>query len=259
MSTTQRQPIFFAPTLAFDSNGKKHLVFVTGNRRFPSVETQFGKLYNIIDDYIPAFVTSGSPITTSIKTENDFDSEQIVDIVQQSGVSGQFVINGGGISDPTNFGEFMIRFPDNLDSSDLASVIEDISGEKGIGTPLVINGLILFTTFAPGASSGSTCGGELGKGRLFAVDFQTAGAALAKVPGASGILKGTDTQKSAAAGTNTSEGIPSELRITRGSGGAPLLSISFTGGPSTQGPKFLIWKLPQMPQETQMLYWEEVI
>ncbi len=259
MSTTQRQPIFFAPTLAFDSNGKKHLVFVTGNRRYPSVETQFGKLYNIIDEYIPAFIAAGSPITTSIKTENDFDSEQIVDIVKQSGVSGQFVVNGDGISDPSNFGEFMIRFPDNLDASDPASVIEDISGEKGIGTPLVINGLILFTTFAPGSSSGSTCGGELGKGRLFAVDFQTGRSALAKVPGASDILKGTKIQKSAAAGVNTSEGIPSELRITRGSGGAPLVSISFTGGPSTQGPKFLIWKLPQMPQETQMLYWEEVI
>jgi len=159
MSTTQRQPIFFAPTLAFDSNGEKHIVFVTGNRRFPSIETQFGKLYNFIDSFIPAFIAAGVPVTTAIKTEADFDPEQIIDIVRQSGVTGQFEVNGDGISDPTNFGEFLIRFPNNLDSSDLAAVTEEISGEKGIGTPLVINGLILFTTFAPGGGSGGgTCG-----------------------------------------------------------------------------------------------------
>lgn len=110
-----------------------------------------------------------------------------------------------------------------------------------------------------GGPAGSTCGGELGKGRLFVVDFQTGGSALIKVPGASSLLRGTDAQKSDAAGINASEGLPSELSITRGSGGSTLISISFTGGPSSNGPRFLIWELPKLPQQTQMLFWEEII
>ena len=53
-------------------------------------------------------------------------------------------------------------------------------GEKGYSKPLVLGGIIFFTTFLPpDGSSASTCsvGGE-GSGRLYAIDILTGGAAV---------------------------------------------------------------------------------
>lgn len=250
------QSIYFAPTVALDSLGRRHVIFSTGSRRDPSNIELFGKLFNFIDPYQPAFITGGedaSPVTVPMKTESDFSDGQIIEIVSQGdtgdGQAEQFTTQGGNAVN--NQGEFIVIFPDNVDEP---------SGEKGVGTPVVINRVLVFTSFAPDAGiDGNPCTNKAGVGRVFALDYLSGEPALSRIPGASAMLGGTDDQQRSAAGLTVSEGIPSPARLTFGSRGSVIMTVAFAGGPTVGGAQFLVWDLPPFPSRTQTLFWEEIM
>ncbi|HEX3036938.1 MAG TPA: PilC/PilY family type IV pilus protein [Thermodesulfobacteriota bacterium] len=247
--TVNLQPIFFAPTVVLDDIGRRHVIFITGNRREPSNTSEYGKLYNFIDEFIPAFLVGGTAISASMKTESDFSSpEEIIDLVPQTGVDNQFTT-----SDGTDVqGEYIVNFPDNVGTP---------SGEKGFGAPVVISGVLVFTTFTPSVESEENpCVGGTGFGRIFALDYLSGQPALLRIPGAQGLLEGqSDTQKTLAAGITVAQGMPTPAQLTFGARGSVVLTVAFTGSAATGGSQFLIWELPPFPSRTQTLFWEEIL
>ncbi len=255
----QREAIFFAPTLVLDDLGRRHVIVGTGNRRNPSTITQFGRLYNFIDPFIPAFLAGGGAVGATTKTRDDFDPSagQVLNLVPSGNGDNLFNIQG---TDPqNNQGEFMVNFPNNLDSSGGNTTV-DPKGEKAIGVPVVINRVLIFTTFAPPTGSGSTnaCIAGTGEGRIFALDYLTGVPALNRVPGASELLS-NQSNPDDISGLTAAEGMPSPAQLTYGTRGSVLLTVAFSGGPSLGGASFFVWELPPFPSRTQTLYWEEIL
>lgn len=248
------ESIYFAPTIVLDSDGRRHVIFVTGDRRDPSSILKSGKLYNFIDDYIPAFLAGGTAAGgNTIKTASTLiTAGQVIELTAQSGVEGQFVSSASN-NFSSSQGEFLVKFPSNLGNPEL--------GEKGFGVPVVINRVLIFTTYAPEVDSSDPCSGGTGLGRIFAIDFITGAAALSRIPGVanSDILKGTAVQKTSAAGSTVAEGMPTPAQLTFGARGSVLMSVAFTGGPVAGGSQFIVWELPPLPTRTQTLFWEELL
>ncbi|MEQ9619197.1 MAG: PilC/PilY family type IV pilus protein [Deltaproteobacteria bacterium] len=248
------EAIYFAPTIVLDDLGRRHVIFTTGDRRDPSNVLKSGKLYNLIDDYIPAFLaggtaTGGLPVKTATTL---ISAGQVIELQAQSGVTEQFISSADN-NFTSDQGEFLVIFPSNLTIPQ--------GGEKGFGVPVVINRVLIFTTFAPELGSTNPCIGGTGLGRIFAIDFITGAAALTRIPGVNEteILKGTSDQKNAAAGATVAEGMPTPAQLTFGARGSVLMSVAFTGGPVAGGSQFLVWELPPLPTRTQTLFWEEIL
>ncbi len=253
---SQRMPIFFAPTAVLDDLGRKHVIFVTGNRRNPTDTKQFGKLYSFIDTFIPAFLAGGTAVTATTKTEADFDAGQIIDLVPIAGLNDQFTTEGG--STINNQGEFIVRFPNNIDST-VDPNVESPDGEKGFGAPVVIRGVLIFTTFAPDPVIDNPCESGLGEGRVFALDYLTGEQALVRIPGAANLLQGSDEQNADTAGKTVAQGMPTPAQLTFGARGSVILTLAFTGSATAGGANFLVMELPQIPTRTQTLFWEEIL
>jgi Tfp pilus tip-associated adhesin PilY1 len=245
--TTNRQPIFFAPTVVLDDLGRKHVIFVTGDRREPTNTGEFGKLYNFIDDFIPAFTAGGTAVNVAMKTEGNFTSGQIINLVAQSGISNQFTTSGG--STVNNQGEFIINLPNNVSTP---------SGEKGFGSPVVINRVLVFTSFAPNVVT-NVCAESTGVGRVFALDYLSGVPALVRIPGAQNVIQGSSSQQTQASGRTVAQGMPTPAQLTFGGRGSVVLTVAFTGSASTGGSQFLVWQLPPFPARTQTLFWEEIL
>lgn len=250
--TSNVQPIFFAPTTVLDDLGLRHVIFLTGNRRDPSNVDQFGKLYNFIDQYIPAFLAGGTAVTVAMKTEGNFTSGQFINLVAQSGVSDQFTTSGG--TTVNNQGEFIVIFPDNVGTV-------NGNGEKGFGSPAVINRVLVFTTFAPasGQQSSDPCTESTGVGRIFALDYLSGEPAMARIPGAENIVQGSSAQKQTAAGLTVAQGMPTPAQLTFGARGSVVLTVAFSGSSTVGGAQFLVMELPPFPARTQTLFWEEIL
>ncbi len=248
------EPIYFAPTIVLDDLGRRHLIFLTGDRRDPSSITKSGKLYNIIDGYIPSFLAGGTAAGGgTMRTASDLISAgQVIELEEQSGLDEQFITSTSG-SFSADQGEFLVKFPGNLDNPE--------EGEKGFGIPVVINRVLIFTTFAPETESTNPCSGGTGLGRIFALDFITGESAFARIPGVknSDLLEGTSAQKELAAGATVAEGMPTPAQLTFGTRGSVLMSVAFTGGPVAGGSQFIVWELPPLPTRTQTLFWEELL
>jgi hypothetical protein len=251
-----RFPIYFAPTAVFDDLGQLHVIFVTGSRRNPTSTLQYGKLYNFIDTYIPAFLAGGAPSPVPIKTEADFNAGEIIDIVPLAGVTDQFTTQGG--STINNQGEFIVRFADNIDSS-VDPAVESPMGEKGFGPPVVIARTLLFTTFAPSTETENICAAGAGEGRLFALDYLSGEPALARVPGAQSLLGGTTGQQEVTVGKTVAFGMPTPAQLTFGARGSVIMTIAFSGSAAAGGANFLVLELPQLATRTQTLFWEELL
>jgi hypothetical protein len=245
-------PIYFPPSVVLDGSGRKHVIFVTGDRREPTQTSKFGKLYNFIDDFIPAFLAGGTAVpATKVKTEETLtDAGLVISLSAQSGNNNQFEALATDQTAINNQGEFMVLFPGG----------NNTRGEKGIGQPVVANRVLVFATFEPGALLENSCSVGAGVGRIFALDFLTGTPALARLPGSDAILSGTDAQKSAAAGKNVGEGIPTPAQLTFGDRGSLVMTIAFSGsGDSTGGSQYLVIEIADFPQRTQTVYWEELL
>jgi Tfp pilus tip-associated adhesin PilY1 len=251
---TNLEPIYFPPAVVLDDLGRRHVIFVTGDRRDPSNIEKSGKLYNFIDDYVPAFLAAGtSQGGLTIKTATTLISaEQVIELELQSGVDGQFISSAGNNFNAEQ-GEFLVMYPSNLSNPQ--------EGEKGFGAPVVISRVLIFTTFAPALESEDPCTSGTGLGRIFALDFISGAAALSRIPGVknSDVLKGTSAQQSAAAGSTVAYGMPTPAQLTFGARGSVLMSVAFTGGPVAGGSQFIVWELPPLPSKSQTLFWEELL
>ena len=249
-STDTLFPIFFAPTTVIDNLGKRHVVFQTGDRAWPSNEDKFGYLYNFIDEYIPSFIRgAGNPTTDTFKTVFDIDGTIAGTALQINGQNNdqEFTITGSSTD-----GEFLVKFANGCDTT---NDINCDGGEKGIGTPIVISGVLLFTTFKPDTGDIDECTAGLGSGRIFGIDFITGLPSLFRVPGAQALIGG-DTS---IAGVRGGEGMPTPPQISYSSTGTITMTLAFSGSGVAGGAQFLIWELPRLPASTQTLYWEEVI
>lgn len=241
---SQRQPIFFAPTVVLDDLGRRHVIFVTGNRRHPSSAGDFGKLYNFIDEYRPSFLGGGSAVTT--KTEADFTPiEEIIDLVPQGGFAQQFTTSGGSNVQ----GEFIVNFPSNIPT---------VSGEKGFGSPVVINSVLAFTTFDPDPNLDNPCSGGIGNGRVFALDYLTGESALARIPGAQSLILGSESEQAQTAGLTVASGMPTPAQLTFGPSGNVVFTLAFSGSAALGGSSFLVWEFARLPANTSTHFWEEI-
>jgi len=240
-------PIYFAPTTVIDNLGRRHVIFQTGDRSWPSNENKFGYLYNFIDEYIPSFQRGlgATPIDTFKTIEDLLDTSIGGTLLTITGGPDEFGINGASID---NTGEFLLEYADGCDAS-IAGC--DGGGEKGIGTPIVVSGLLLFTTFVPHTGEVDECSAGLGSGRIFVIDFITGAAALSRVPGA-------QIGDTSVAGVEGGEGMPTPPSLSY-SDNTITLSLAFSGSGVVGGAQFLLWKLYQFPAATQTLYWEEVL
>jgi len=250
-------PIFFAPTSVIDNIGRRHVIFMTGDRAWPSntSKTKIGKLYNFIDEYIPSFIRGSVLAIETFKTENDIDgsgTDGATILLEGSGVD-QFTASNISALDPEEPapGEFVVQFPNGNPSAGL----NEESGEKGIGTPAVINGVMVFTTFKPDSGDIDICTAGLGSGRIFALDYITGASALFRIPGAQATI-GSDHS---IAGIKGGEGMPTPAQLSYSSKGTITMSLAFSGSGVTGGAQFLIWELPKLPASTQTLYWQEII
>jgi len=261
------QSVYFAPTVAFDRIGRRHVIFVTGNRRNPSKiadfgptgaailgTNEFGRLFNFIDNYIPAFLAGGTAVQTPIRTESEFaTNSQFLNLNLSSTTSATgnelFEIQAGAGFDD-GLGEFMVEFPDNVIAPD---------GEKGFGRPLVLGRVLVFTTFAPSSLNTNPCTATFGAGRLFAIDYLTGASALNRIPGAQqSILDGVSSANNIA-GATIAEGLPTTANLAFGTQGSAVLTVAFSGSPGSGGAQFLIWETPQKPGVTQTVFWEEIL
>lgn len=236
------EPIFFAPTIVINIIGERHVIFQTGNRRNPTDDSGGSRLYNFIDRYVPAFLAgglNGSPITQELKTRQDIQDETLK-FVRESETSNLFV------SDSSNFrsvdGEFVVEFPD--------------AGEKGIGTPIVLNRVLVFTSFSPpDLEETLPCEIDFGESRVFAVDFFTGESALTRIRG---INETIDNLNSSHGGFSISEGIAANPTLSTTGGGTVILSISASGNPEQGGINFIFTEFTPLTP-TQTLFWEEVL
>ena len=248
-------PIYFPPSVVIDDIGRKHVIFQTGDRREPTDNEKFGKLYNFIDDFIPAFLAGGTAVQASqVKTEEYLTSRDlVVNLSAQSGVANQFEAVSVDQTAINANGEFLVNFPGGSNTL----------GEKGIGRPIVANRILLFSTFEPDALLDNSCSAGPGVGRIFALDYLTGESALARIPGSDKIISGSDTQKAAAAGKSVGVGMPTPASLTFGERGSLVMTIAFTGGVSgdggDSGASFIVITIADFPQRTQTLYWEELI
>jgi len=247
--------IFFAPTTVIDNLGRTHVIFQTGDRAWPSNEDKFGYLYNFIDEYIPSFQRGSE--TAAINT---FKTVFDIDEISEDGSTLSIIANGAGDeftientssdatdpSDPAQ-GQFVVKFANGCNTT--LDACE--GGEKGIGTPVVFSGVLLFTTFTPQTGEIDVCSAGLGAGRVFAIDFITGLASLFRVPGAQ--------VDAGIAGIKGGEGMVTPPQISYTSTGEVTMTLAFSGSGVAGGAQFLIWEFLELPASTQTLYWEEVI
>ena len=94
---------------------------------------EFGRLFNYIDNYIPAFLAGGTAIPADVRTESELTTNnQLINFDLSSSLSATgnelFEIQASaGFND--DLGEFVVEFPDNSPTR---------NGEKGFGRPLVL-------------------------------------------------------------------------------------------------------------------------
>jgi len=152
-------------------------------------------------------------------------------------------------------GEYVVIFPNgNSTTQNNDGTTNAEGGEKGIGSPLVFNGVLIFTTFVPDTGAIDACTAGLGSGRVYALDYITGAAALFRIPGASTLISGTGV-----AGVQGGEGMPTPGQVSFTERGTLSLSIAFSGSGTSGGAEFLLWELAKLPSQSQLVYWEEII
>jgi type IV pilus assembly protein PilY1 len=133
--------------------------FGTGDREHPSNTAIVDRFYSVIDRQ----QTTASNIRESNLMDMTLDQLQTTTIQSGPGSVADILSH---LTATTNYGWY-IQLNEN-------------TGEKVLAPPVVLNGVVYFTTFTPGASlSADPCQpGNLGTGRLYAVDYKTGEAVI---------------------------------------------------------------------------------
>jgi type IV pilus assembly protein PilY1 len=135
------------------------LYFGTGDREHPLNTADVDRFYSVIDKQ----QTTANNIRESNMMDVTLDQLQTTTIQSGTGSVADILSK---LTATTNYGWY-IQLNQN-------------SGEKVLAPPVVLNGVVYFTTFAPGASvvTDPCQPGNLGVGRMYAVDYKTGEAVL---------------------------------------------------------------------------------
>jgi hypothetical protein len=150
--TTIQQPAYHRAEVATVTDSERWVYFGTGNQDFPVSDTGTGKFFGIRNtDLDNTTVSEGS--LSAISTEQINSTAGNANV----GLYG-WVVSFGSIGSTTGV--------DTLSHS----------GEKVLSDPVVFNGNVFFTTYTPTTTNVCTGGGV---SRLYGLQYQTAGAAMA--------------------------------------------------------------------------------
>ena len=236
---TGHKPIFYPPTAVMDNANNRHIIFQTGNRRHPTEHTKdTGRLYNFVDEYIPSNIISQGLADSSIipsistKTEGYFTTDNTI-VMSQYGSSEFFETNK-----TSDNGEFIIKYPNS------------VKGEKGISTPVVVNGILVFLTYNPVDRHSECVAGLIGESRLYAVNYLTGENSLQKI---------LNTEGEEVAGMMIAQGITAPPTLTTGSFSSLVLSVSSTGNPQSEGANFAMLGFELPPNNVKTTFWQEIL
>ena len=245
-------PIYYPPVLVPDFNGDRHVVFQTGDRRYPTSNdaNSNGRLYSVksssfISTDTLQTILSG-PISDTIPTERTIGFFREVILQNTGGDIGVSEIVDIDSGDPAGLlsGNFVVKYPGAY--------------EKGVGTPFVSNRVLTFTSYDPTIqqSSGSICEqNSIGRSRLYQLNYATGEAAI--IPPTDPNLP---TPPQPLAGRDIGGGIPSTPNVSVTDNGGLLLGISTSGGGAGQeiNSEYSSVELPSLSTSVREVFWQEI-
>ena len=234
-------PIYYPPVLVPDFNGDRHVVFQTGDRRYPTSNdvNSKGRLYSVKSS---SFIS-----TSSIPTERTIGSFREVRLQKNTGGDIEVFeivdIDSGNLAGLLS-GNFVVKYPGAY--------------EKGVGTPFVSNRVLTFTSYDPTIqqSSGNICEqSSIGRSRLYQLNYATGEAAIIPDPNNS-----SSSSQSSLAGRDIGGGIPSTPNVSVTDNGGLLLGISTSGGGAGQeiNSEYSSVELPSLSTSVREVFWQEI-
>lgn len=155
--------IFYPPALSYDSNGNLWIFFGTGNAETLSSYSE----HLVSGTTTPAyneFIAINTGTTTVGMCPSDYNESELYNA---TGTSETVAVtsNSGATTYQLN----------TIPSTDQGWYITLATGEKVIGSPKVVNGVVYFTTYTP-ASANNACG--VGTANIYALNYLNGGGAI---------------------------------------------------------------------------------
>jgi len=230
--STNGRKIFFKPSVAYES-GYKMLFFGTGDREHPL--NWYDATNNPIIDRMYGINDKDSDQTTTVVEDHADNTHELVDVTTnylQACTTDCSQLNSILSNLDTLFGWY-IKLNETFTNNGVT-----YSGEKVLAPALVFNKVAYYTTYAPSTVVvGDPClPGNLGIGRLYAVDYKTGEAVMNYDTGNSS--DGTNTRSLNSEGEallrsdrvmTLGSGIPSGIVVIVGAGGDSQLLIGCGG------------------------------
>lgn len=150
---TNGRKIFYAPEVALEV-GYNAIYFGTGDRPHALNKNVVDRMYAVYDRD-----------QTSAKTEADLVNVTVDQLQSATATQAEIDAQLAALYSADNYGWFV--------------KLDQTAGEKILSKPLVVNKVVYMTSFSPNISSTDPCqAGNLGIGRLYAMDYKTGEAVL---------------------------------------------------------------------------------
>lgn len=225
---------FYEPDVSQETFGD-YLYIGTGDREHPDLTSTVNRIYGIKNTWSSTWTTLTE---ASLEDVTDYNyTATVLSNLQSPGGHGWFI------------------------------KLNVNSGEKVVSSPLIYNGIVFFTTYTPSAVAASAytdecySGGNLGVGRLYALDCKTGKAAMnldesndTTTTDASGNTVTTEVKARSDRSTTLGVGLPSSPTLVVTKDGGAMLIIG-TGGPggTTGAPAIAI----PSASKANMYYWKQ--
>jgi type IV pilus assembly protein PilY1 len=218
VSTTDLgRKLFYKPSVVTEM-GYRMVFFGTGDREHPLNTNVVDRIYAFKD---PDNNTTG----TWPKTENDL-VDVTTDTLQDTTAANATVLSNeistvfSNLNSSSKYGWY-IKLPARTGFD---------PGEKVLASPTVFNKVLYVTTYAPVPVSGATsCTGNLGTARLYAVDYKTGGNTLSRsdrtIALGSGIPSGVVVLISASGQTNIMAGVGGKIVLPPTKSGGSIIPL----------------------------------
>ena len=196
-ATTGMQPAFHRAEAGAVTEGLRNIFFGTGNQEFPISDSGAGKFYSIKNadtDNTTILETDLTDITTYVNSTAGFTGT----------ISSGWKLDLGSI--------------DSTAGVDTASH----AGEKVLSDPVVFNGVVYFTTYAPTSSNPCTGGGA---SRLYGLSYLAGGAAMAPIAGETPVSGNAMVSRH----VYTTLGVASSPTLSINPSGVSSLFVGFSG------------------------------
>ncbi|HOI07023.1 MAG TPA: PilC/PilY family type IV pilus protein [Deltaproteobacteria bacterium] len=236
-TSTALLKFFYEPDISQEAFGD--FVFIgTGDREHPDQNNTVNRIYAIKNTWSSSTLNETNLVDV---TSYNYDVDTLADLS-----------NNGTGADP-HFGWFI-----KLDTN---------SGEKVVSSPLVYNKIVFFTTYTPSTAVASTAtdecysGGNLGVGRLYALEYNTGKAAMnlntandITTTDAGGNTITTEVKDASDRSTTLGVGLPSSPTLVVTKDGGAMLIIGTGGAGGTTGAQ--TFTIPS-PSRANMYYWKQ--